>query len=98
MIEPESQAKLVRTDSEEGGRLAVLQRFKVEDIQHLGKHDLLAIQSLAGHGDLWGRWQTPSSLGNIMNRTISNFDLTRRVRANLVKEEPTVASVDQLVE
>lgn len=48
--------------AEVSGRLAVLQRFQMKDIQLLGQADLLLAQRLAGHGDAWGQWQTPESL------------------------------------
>lgn len=89
----------IAVDPEEGGRLAVLQRFTVEDIQHLGQAELLFAQSLAGHGDAWGRWQTPKSISpGLMPNCFRDIDLARRLRDYLAKEPTTPASLDALVD
>lgn len=89
----------IALDAEEGKRLAVLQHFRVEDIQHLGQADLLRAQSLAGHGDAWGRWQTPKfiSPGHLKNM-LRDIDLAQRLRDYLAKEPPTAASLDTLID
>ncbi|MCL4722925.1 MAG: hypothetical protein KJZ90_01495 [Rhodocyclaceae bacterium] len=82
-------------ETEEEDRLAALQRFRVEDIQTLGRDDLLAAKMLAGHGDTWGLWQTPRAYGRLQ-KCEANLDLAGRLRDYLAKEAIT-ASVDLLV-
>ena len=95
----ELQSKHELANLEEEGCLAVLQRFDIKDIQYLGPDDLLAVQSLIGHGDLWGYWQTPKSLApNKMARILRNIDFVRRLHDYLAKEEVIVTSIDQLVD
>lgn len=99
MNAPETQTRYGAVDPVEEGRFAVLQRFRIEDIQHLGPQDLLFAQKLSGHGDLWGRWQTPKSLApNILSSAQRDIDLARRLRNFLAKEEPAVVSLEPLVD
>ncbi|MDD1621847.1 MAG: hypothetical protein LUQ11_10240 [Methylococcaceae bacterium] len=99
MNAPELQSKHELANLEEEGRLAVLQRFDIKDIQHLSSDDLLAVQSLLGHGDLWGCWQTPKSLApSKIPRILRNIDFVRRIHVYLAKEEIIGTSIDQLVE
>ncbi len=99
MNAPETQTRYGAVDPVEEGRFAVLQRFRIEDIQHLGPQDLLFAQRLSGHGDLWGRWQTPKSLApNILSSAQRDIDLARRLRNFLAKEEPAVVSLEPLVD
>lgn len=93
-------APRIAHEPDEPGRLDVLQRFKVEVIQHLGRDDLLSAQSLLGHGELWGRWQTPKSLASgSLKRCVRVLDLDGLLRNYLAKDSPpSASSVDQLVE
>lgn len=86
-------------DPVEASRLAVLQRFKVEELQHLGQSELLLAQSLAGHGDVWGFWKTPKSIspGNSKPH-YQNIDLAKRLRDILAKEPMCSASLDTLID
>lgn len=85
-------------DPADDGRLALLQRFKVEDIQHLGRQDLLTAQTLAGHGSAWGRWLTPETISpNRMRKHYRDINLSSRLRYELTKIVP-ISLVDQLVE
>lgn len=83
-------------EPEEEGRLAVLQRFRVEDIQTLGRDDLLAAQMLGGHGDTWGFWLTPKAYGRL-EKCRAEIDLAGRLHRFLSKEAIT-SSVDRLVD
>jgi hypothetical protein len=94
----ELQSNVAPRDSAEDGRLAVLEQFRVEDIQHLGRDDLLAAQNLAGHGSEWGRWQTPKSIVPGLKKSYRDINLAGRLRDYLAKEEPTAASVDHLMD
>lgn len=92
------QSKIVVPDLEEEGRLALLTRYKAEEIQYLGRDDLLAAQVLAGHGSEWGCWTTPVSQTRNLPKTYRNINLAQRLRVLVEKEEVTAASVDLLVE
>lgn len=95
MNAPEETSKLITPDD---GLLAVLQQFKVEDLQHYGQTDLLLAQSLAGHGDVWGVWQTPESLSpgrrDPYHRTIN---IGQRLRDFLSKEPVSSTALDLMV-
>lgn len=94
----QKQSPLSPTLPEDAGRLAVLQHFRVEQIQHLGPVDLLFVQSLAGHGDTWGQWQTPKALSpGHMRRYSRDIDLAQRLRDYLVKEPVILASLETLI-
>lgn len=87
-----NEARFTHAKSEAKGRMAVLQRFRIEDIQILSRDDLIAAQMLAGNGDTWGIWQTPR-----VEKFRSNIDLAKRIRSYLAKEAIT-CNVDLLVE
>lgn len=84
-------------DPAEQGRIATLNRFKLEEFQHMTKEDLLLAQSIAGHGDEWGIWKTPKSTssGKIAH-SLRSIDLANRQR-NFLTKEPKVL-LDVLVE
>lgn len=90
--------KLTSADPAEGPRLAVLKQFKVEDLQHLGKTDLLLAQSVAGHGDVRGVWQTPKSISPSLILSYRNINIDQRVRDYLAKESVSSASLDKLTD
>lgn len=81
------------------GLLSVLQQFKVEDLQHHGQTDLLIAQSLAGHGNVWGVWQTPESISpgrrDPYYRTIN---IGQRLRDFLSKEPVSIASLETMID
>lgn len=98
MNAPDLQSQIELTDQSEDGVLAVLQRFRAEEIQYLGSDELLTAQNLAGHGDCWGRWQTPISFApGKMAPALRDIDFAHRLRAYLAKEGLVSGSVDQLV-
>lgn len=85
-------------DPVEEGRLAFLQRFELEDIQTLGREDLLVAQILASHGENWGRWQTPKELGgDRLQKGMREINFAHRLRSYLATEE-TPISVDVLLD
>lgn len=93
---------LVTPDPADPYRIAALDRFKLEEFQHLSRDDLLLAQSITGHGDEWGVWKTPKTISpgklHTPNRAI---DLTKRLRDFLAKEPtPMVpeAALNTLVE
>ncbi len=88
----------VSPDLEAEGRRAVLENFKAEEIQHLGRDDLLAAKILAGHGADWGCWTTPESMMNGSRNYLSNIDLRKRLVDYLTKEPIPNASPDVLVD
>lgn len=73
------------TDPVDATRLACLQRFQPSDVQHLGRDDLLAAQSLLEHGPTWGFWQTPETLAPSLSgkKHLRNINLAGRMRACL---------------
>jgi hypothetical protein len=102
MNAPDSLPSLVAPDPAAPGRIAALDRFRLEEFQHLSRDDLLLAQSIAGHGDEWGVWKTPNTISpgklHTPNRAI---DLAKRLRDFLAKEPtPPVpkAALDALVE
>lgn len=99
MNAPVPQSSIGLPDPADVGRLAFLHRFKVEDIQRLGRKDLLAAKRLAGHGMEWGRWQTPVAISpGALQGYLRDINLRRRLRDYLAKEPPTEGSVEHLVE
>lgn len=99
MNAPDLQSKIELTDQPEDGVLAVLQRFKAEEIQYLGSGELLTAKSLAGHGDCWGRWQTPRTFSpSKMAPALRDIDFAHRLRAYLAKEGIVLELADQLVD
>lgn len=91
-----NETQRILAEPEEEDRLVVLQRFRAEDIQTLGRDDLLVAQMLAGHGDTWGIWQTPKAYGRLQKNR-ANIDLAGRLRDSLTKEAIS-SSVDLLVD
>lgn len=97
MHAPDETKAILAAPAEET-RLAVLQRFKADDIHSLEREDLLVAQMLAGHGDVWGRWQTPKALyPGRLSKKGRDIDLTRRLR-DYLKKEGITTSVDRLME
>jgi integrase len=93
------QKLLVALDPEDQGRYAVLTQFKAENIQHMGRDELLAVKILAGHGDQRGYWSTPKSMmPSARGSVYLDIDFSTRLRAYLAKEEVTTSSLDLLVE
>lgn len=90
-----NETQRIHAEPHEESRLAVLQRFRVEDIQTLGRDDLLAAQMLAGHGDIWGLWQTPKAYGRTQKNRAS-IDLASRLRHFLAKDQ-AIAACDTLL-
>lgn len=88
---------VVSSDPAEQGRLAVLVRFQLEAIQHLTQQDLLLAQSLAGHGDAWGIWQTSDTLARYLKRCIRYIDLAKRIHAQMGDELGDSPAVQSLV-
>ncbi len=86
MTAPDETQSLLN-DQVEAGRLACLQRFKPADVQKLGYEDLLAAQTLLGHGLKWGHWQTSKALASgLLNTSIREINLAGRLRQYLAKE------------
>jgi len=98
---PQSVDQLQQTtlDAVEETRIAALSRFELENFQDLEKADLLLAQSLAGHGDNWGIWETPVAIapGRLHSRH-RTIDLSKRLRDYLLKEQAPTESVDALVD
>lgn len=84
------------------GRIAVLDRFRLEEFQHLSQADLLLAQTIAGHGDEWGLWKTPKTISpGKLNTSWRSIDLANRLRNFLAKEAALTvseAALDALVE
>lgn len=86
-------------DPAEQGRIATLNRFKLEEFQHMTKEDLLLAQSIAGHGAEWGVWKTPKSISpGKISPTFRDIDLTQRLYSYIAKEPEPEASLEILVE
>jgi hypothetical protein len=85
-------------DPAEQGRIATLDRFKLEEFQHMTKEDLLLAQSTAGHGAEWGIWKTPKSISpGKISPTFRDIDLAQRLHSFLAKESEPGASQETLV-
>lgn len=85
-------------DPAEQGRIATLNRFKLEEFQHMTKEDLLLAQSIAGHGAEWGRWKTPKSISpGKTSPAFRDIDLAKRLRGCIAKEPESEASLEMLV-
>lgn len=85
-------------EREEASRIAALNRFTIESIQHLPMEDLLLAQAIAGHGNTWGSWKTPqdicsSRLGNVAR----NIDFAKRIR-HFIREQPLPAIAPDLTD
>lgn len=89
-------------DPAELGRVAALNRFKVDEFQHLPPAELLLAQSVAGHGDEWGIWKTPKTISPGKQAPYyRSIDLVKRLRDYLANEPvPSVpeALLDVLVD
>ena len=88
----------ISIDIEAEGRRAVLENFKVENIQHLGRDDLLVAKILAGHGSEWGFWTTPESMMKGSTISFRNINLRKRLVDYLTKESFTAAYPDALID
>ncbi len=93
---------LVASDPADSCRIAALDRFRLEEFQHLSRDDLLVAQSITGHGDEWGVWKTPKAISpgklHTPNRAIH---LAKRLRDFLAKEPTPIipdAALNTLVE
>ncbi len=75
-------------------RIAVLEKFRVVDIQHMERGDLLAAKNLAGHGSEWGYWLTPT---HVM-KTYRNINLRKRLCDYLEKEGVNTSSISVLID
>lgn len=91
-----NETRRLRGEPDEEGRLAALQHFRTENIQTLGRNDLIAAQMLAGHGGTWGLWETPKALGELQ-KFRRKIDLADRLRSYVAKEGIT-CSVDPLID
>lgn len=82
----------------ESRRIAALSNYKIEEFQHLAQQELLLAQSIAGHGDTWGIWQTPQAIsqGNFKT-SYRAINLGKRLRDYLIKESIPEVSIDELV-
>lgn len=93
-----TSGETLQLDSVEVSRLGCLQRFKSADVQHLGREDLLAAQTLLEQGQKWGCWNTPAKLApGGLSKATRNIDLAARLRDYLAKEGVTDAP-DALIE
>lgn len=73
-------------DPSETGRIAALNKFNIEEFQHLSREDLLLAQTIAGHGDTWGIWKTPKSIcPSKLAVTIRTIDIANRLHHFLAK-------------
>lgn len=76
-------------------RIAALNRFDITMFQSLSKEDLLLAQTIAGHGDAWGTWKTPSAICRPRLRNAQrNIDIAKRINHFLKKLPLHEASVD----
>jgi hypothetical protein len=62
----------------------VLERYRLEDIQHLKGDHLAAAQHLTGHGNRLGRWETPSA----RSKCEQSIDIAKRIRDAVDKLDP----------
>lgn len=90
------------SDPADSGRIAALNKFKLEEFQSLTTEDLLLAQTIAGHGDEWGIWKTPITISpGKLHAGLRYIDLAKRLRDFLAKEAALAVSeaeLDALVE
>lgn len=80
-------------DPADAGRIATLDRFKLEEFQRLSPADLLLAQTIAGHGDEWGVWKTPETISpGKLNLAFRLIDLAKRLRDFLAKDATLTVS------
>lgn len=94
----QEQRKIVALDTEGKERFVVLSQFKSEEIQNLGRDDLLAAKTLSGRGEKWGFWKTPESLAPRLKSTQLNIDFVKRLRDFLRVEKCSESSFDVLMD
>lgn len=71
---------------EELGRVAVLNRFELEAFQSLSMEDLLLAQTISGHGNVWGVWNTPNEIcPSKLKAYLASIDISRRLGTYLAK-------------
>ena len=84
------------------GRIATLDKFALEAFQNLSKEDLLLAQAIAGHGDEWGVWKTPTDLcPSRLRECHRTIDFARRIRQALAKSplpDTPPELIDELVQ
>lgn len=95
-------ASLIASDPADYGRIAALNKFKLEEFQSLPLEDLLLAQTIAGHGDEWGIWKTPITISpGKLPAGLRSIDLAKRLRDFIAKEAALTvseAALDALVE
>lgn len=95
-------ASLIASDPADSGRIAALNKFKLEEFQSLPLEDLLLAQTIAGHGDEWGIWKTPITISpGKLPAGLRSIDLAKRLRDFIAKEAALTvseAALDALVE
>lgn len=84
-------------DPTEQGRIAALNHFKLDRFQHLSQADLLLAQSVVGHGEVWGIWETPKSISpGKLHASCRTIDVSQRLRDYLAREPIPDASLGRL--
>jgi hypothetical protein len=95
-------ASSTASDTADPGRIAALDQFRLEAFQHLPPADLMLAQTVAGHGDEWGVWETPKTISPGKLPAIYRFiNFANRLRDFLAKEAALPVSetaLDALVE
>lgn len=76
----------------------LLENFKGDEVQRLGRDQLLVAKDLAGHGADWGCWTTPESLMNGGKRYLRVINLRKRLLDFLAKDGFTTSVPDILIE
>lgn len=100
MNEPDHRDHVASSlDPIEQSRIAALNKFNIEEFQHLSQADLLLAQSIVGHGEVWGIWETPKTISpGKLHTSHRVIDLAKRLRDYLAKEPVPEASLGVLVE
>lgn len=84
-------------DPAELGRVAALERFRLEEFQYLSPAELLLAQTIAGHGDEWGCWKTPKTIfPGKLDLYYRSIDLATRLRDFLAKDAALTVSEAEL--
>jgi hypothetical protein len=74
-------------DTEDAGRIGALNKFDIEVFQSLSKEDLILAQAIAGHGDVWGTWETPITIcPSTLPKACRTINLAKRIRHFLSKQ------------
>lgn len=72
--------------------------FPLESLQHLDPESALRCQSILGHGETYGIWETPETVIPHMTSCNRRIDLRRRIAAAFPDKRPNSPALDALLD